>query len=106
MHIPGLLGMPRRIYTYEPGRGWDVWNFIVTIGVFFQAVGILVFFGNLVWSYVRGKAGGSDPWDAWTLEWSTNSPPPAYNFASIPLVKSRRPLWDLKHPADPDWNYE
>jgi cytochrome c oxidase subunit 1 len=106
MHIPGLLGMPRRIYTYEPGRGWDTWNFIVTIGVFFQAAGILVFLGNLLWSYFRGKAAGPDPWDAWTLEWSTNSPPPVYNFASIPVVKSRRPLWDLKHPADPDWKYE
>ena len=106
MHIPGLLGMPRRIYTYEPGRGWDTWNFIITVGVFFQAAGILVFLGNLAQSYFRGKAAGSDPWDAWTLEWSTNSPPPAYNFASIPVVKSRRPLWDLKHPADPDWNYE
>jgi len=106
MHIPGLLGMPRRIYTYEPGRGWDTWNFIVTVGVFFQAAGILVFLGNLAWSYLRGTAAGSDPWDGWTLEWSTNSPPPAYNFASIPVVRSRRPLWDLKHPADPDWNYE
>jgi cytochrome c oxidase subunit 1 len=106
MHIPGLLGMPRRIYTYEPGRGWDTWNLIVTIGVFFQAAAILVFLGNLLWSYFRGKAAGSDPWDAWTLEWSTNSPPPSYNFYTIPTVQSRRPLWDLKHPADPDWNYE
>src|ERR1700746_296123 len=106
MHIPGLLGMPRRIYTYEPGRGWDAWNFVVTVGCLFQAAGVLVFLGNLLWSYFRGKAAGNDPWDAWTLEWSTNSPPPAYNFASIPIVKSRRPLWDLKHPADPDWNYE
>ncbi len=106
MHIPGLLGMPRRIYTYEPGRGWDVWNLIVTIGVFFQALGTVVFVTNLLWSYFKGKAAGSDPWDAWTLEWSTLSPPPAYNFASIPVVKSRRPLWDLKHPNDPDWKYE
>src|SRR6202453_813836 len=106
MHIPGLLGMPRRIYTYEPGRGWDTWNFIVTIGVFFQAAGILIFLGNLIWSYFRGKIAGSDPWDAWTLEWSTNSPPPEYNFATIPTIKSRRPLWDLKHPDDPDWRYE
>jgi len=106
MHIPGLLGMPRRIYTYEPGRGWDTWNLIVTIGVFFQAAGILVFLVNLLWSYYRGKPAGSDPWDAWTLEWSTNSPPPAYNFALIPTVESRRPLWDLKHPDDPDWKYE
>ena len=106
MHIPGLLGMPRRIYTYEPGRGWDVWNLIVTVGVVFQTLGTVVFVVNLVWSYFKGATAGSDPWDAWTLEWSTPSPPPAYNFAVIPTVKSRRPLWDLKHPADPDWKYE
>jgi cytochrome c oxidase subunit 1 len=106
MHIPGLLGMPRRIYTYEPGRGWDVWNLIVTIGVVFQALGTTVFVINLLWSCFKGRAAGSDPWDAWTLEWSTPSPPPDYNFASIPAVRSRRPLWDLKHPADPDWKYE
>jgi cytochrome c oxidase subunit 1 len=106
MHIPGLLGMPRRIYTYEAGRGWDIWNLIVTVGAVFQAVGTLVFVFNLVWSYFRGKIAGSDPWDAWTLEWSTSSPPPDYNFAVIPEVKSRRPLWDLKHPNDPDWKYE
>ena len=106
MHIPGLLGMPRRIYTYEPGRGWDTLNLIVTIGVFFQAAGILVFVVNLLLSYFHGETAGSDPWDAWTLEWSTSSPPPIYNFATIPEVRSRRPLWDLKHPEDPDWKYE
>src|SRR6202163_1880862 len=106
MHIPGILGMPRRIYTYEPGRGWDIWNLIVTIGVFFQAAAILVFIGNLLWSYLRGELAGSDPWDAWTLEWSTTSPPPTHNFADVPEVKSRRPLWDLKHREDPDWQYE
>ncbi len=106
MHVPGVLGMPRRIYTYEPGRGWDIWNLLVTIGVFFQAAGTLVFIANLLWSKWRGEAAGSDPWDGWTLEWSTTSPPPAYNFASLPEVKSRRPLWDLKHPEDPDWHYE
>lgn len=106
MHIPGLLGMPRRIYTYEPGRGWDTWNLIVSIGVVFQAAGILIFAANLIRSYFKGKLAGNDPWDAWTLEWTTSSPPPAYNFAVIPEVKSRRPLWDLKHPEDPDWKYE
>ena len=106
MHIPGLLGMPRRIYTYEPGRGWDIWNLICTIGVFFQIAGTIVFIGNLLWSYFKGKAAGNDPWDAWTLEWSTSSPPVEYNFAEIPVVKSRRPLWDIKHPEDPDWKYE
>jgi len=106
MHIPGLLGMPRRIYTYEPGRGWDTWNLIVTVGVFFQAVGALAFAFNLLWSYFFGEKAGSDPWDAWTLEWSVPSPPPAYNFAVVPEVRSRRPLWDVKHPEDPDWKYE
>jgi cytochrome c oxidase subunit I len=106
MHIPGLLGMPRRIYTYEPGLGWDTWNLIVTIGVFFQGAAILVFVGNLLWSLLKGSVAGSDPWDAWTLEWSTNSPPPEYNFAAIPVIGSRRPLWDIKHPEDPDWKYE
>jgi cytochrome c oxidase subunit 1 len=106
MHVPGLLGMPRRIYTYEPGRGWDTWNLIVTIGVFFQALGILAFVLNLVISWLIGDEAGDDPWDAWTLEWTTASPPPAYNFAELPTVTSRRPLWDLKHPDDPDWKYE
>ena len=106
MHIPGILGMPRRIYTYEPGRGWEIWNLIVTIGVFFQAAGILAFVVNLLWSLGKGEPAGNDPWDAWTLEWSTPSPPPEYNFATIPTVRSRRPLWDIKHPEDPDWKYE
>jgi cytochrome c oxidase subunit 1 len=106
MHIPGMLGMPRRIYTYEPGRGWEIWNLIVTIGVFFQIAGVLVFVVNLLWSLLKGEPAGNDPWDAWTLEWSTTSPPPDYNYATIPVVESRRPLWDLKHPEDPDWKYE
>jgi cytochrome c oxidase subunit 1 len=106
MHLPGLLGMPRRIYTYEAGRGWDTLNLIVSIGVVFQAAGILVFAVNLLRSGLKGPKVGNDPWDAWTLEWSVPSPPPAYNFAVIPVVHSRRPLWDLKHPTDPDWKYE
>jgi cytochrome c oxidase subunit 1 len=106
MHIPGILGMPRRIYTYEPGRGWEIWNLIVSIGVVFQIAGILVFIFNLLRSLVKGKTAGNDPWDAWTLEWSASSPPREYNFATIPTVRSRRPLWDLKHPEDPDWKYE
>jgi cytochrome c oxidase subunit I len=106
MHIAGILGMPRRIYTYEPGRGWDTLNMIVTIGVFFQIAAVLFFVINLLWSLRKGEPAGNDPWDAWTLEWSTSSPPPDYNFIKIPVVKSRRPLWDIKHPEDPDWKYE
>ncbi len=106
MHIPGVLGMPRRIYTYEPGRGWEIWNLIVTLGVIFQIAGVLCWVVNFLWSYFKGPLAGNDPWDAWTLEWSTTSPPPDYNFARIPVVRSRRPLWDLKHPEDPDWKYE
>jgi cytochrome c oxidase subunit I len=106
MHVPGLLGMPRRIYTYEAGRGWEVWNLIVGIGAIFQTAGTLVFVYNMVRSYFRGREAGHDPWDAWTLEWALPSPPPTYNFAVEPTVNSRRPLWDLKHPEDPDADYE
>ncbi|HLI62981.1 MAG TPA: cytochrome c oxidase subunit I [Terriglobales bacterium] len=106
MHIPGLLGMPRRIYTYEASRGWESWNIIISIGVIFQAAGVLVWVVNVVRSYYKGKIAGNDPWDAWTLEWYTTSPPPPYNYAEVPVVRSRRPLWDLKHPEDPDWKYE
>jgi cytochrome c oxidase subunit I len=106
MHVPGLLGMPRRIYTYEAGRGWDSWNMIVGIGGAIQAIATLCFVYNLVSSYFRGKEAGPDPWDAWTLEWALPSPPPSYNFAVESTVNSRRPLWDIKHPEDPDADYE
>jgi cytochrome c oxidase subunit I len=102
MHIPGLLGMPRQIYTYEPDRGWTLLNQIVSAGGFIQGIAVLIFVYNMVHSYFRGDTAGADPWDAWTLEWSTPSPPPVYNFAIDPEVASRRPLWDLKHPEDPD----
>ncbi|WP_255462633.1 cytochrome c oxidase subunit I [Granulicella sp. WH15] len=106
MHIPGILGMPRRIYTYEANRGWQGWNMIVGVGGVIQAVAILCFVYNLISSYRHGEDAGTDPWDAWTLEWATQSPPPSYNFAIEPTVASRRPLWDLKHPEDPDSDYE
>jgi cytochrome c oxidase subunit I len=106
MHVPGILGMPRRIYTYGADRGWGTLNFICTVGAVFQAAGILIFLFNIVRSLRCGRVAGNDPWDAWTLEWSVSSPPPEYNFAQVPRVNSRRPLWDLKHPDDPDSNYE
>ncbi len=106
MHIPGVLGMPRRIYTYEADRGWGGWNMLVSIGTVFQMIAVAIFVWNLIASLRYGERAGPDPWDSWTLEWSTASPPPSYNFAEEPVVHSRRPLWDIKHPDDPDTDYE
>jgi cytochrome c oxidase subunit I len=94
MHIVGLLGMPRRIYTYAPGMGWDLWNLISTVGSFLFAVGVALFVINVYVSYRRGRVAGANPWDAATLEWSIASPPPEYNFTVIPTVASRHPLWE------------
>ncbi len=105
-HVSGVLGMPRRIYTYDADRGLELWNLLSSSGVPFQILGVLLFVANIAWALRRGAPAGDDPWDAWTLEWSTTSPPPEYNFEVIPTVRSRRPLWDLKHPDDPDWRYE
>jgi cytochrome c oxidase subunit 1 len=106
MHVAGILGMPRRIYTYDADRGWAIWNQLTTIGALIQVPSFGIFVVNVIWSLRRGRLAGDDPWNAWTLEWSTSSPPPSYNFEQIPIVRSRRPLWDLKHPDDPDWEYE
>jgi len=106
MHFLGIEGMPRSIYTYEADRGWNTLNLVVSIGGVLQGIAVLIFAYNLVRSYFRGANAGDDPWDAWTLEWSIPSPPPEYNFAVEPVVRSRRPLWDLKHPEDPDWRYD
>ena len=98
MHFSGLLGMPRRIYTYDAGQGWDTFNMLSSIGAFMLVIATAIF----VWNFFRSKATGpiapDNPWDAATLEWSIPSPPPEYNFAEIPLVESRYPLWDLTHP--------
>ncbi|HXP09998.1 MAG TPA: hypothetical protein VN828_15955, partial [Acidobacteriaceae bacterium] len=77
-----------------------------SIGGIIQAIAVLIFAINVFVSLRSGKEAGNDPWDAWTLEWATSSPPPDYNFATDPVVNSRRPLWDIKHPEDPDWKYE
>ena len=106
MHISGILGMPRRIYTYEADRGFEIWNLISSIGVPVQMAGVLCFLWNVVKSLRNGAIAGDDPWDAWTLEWSTSSPPPEWNFDHIPTCTSARPLWDKKHPEDPDAHYE
>jgi cytochrome c oxidase subunit 1 len=103
MHMLGIAGMPRRIYTYGTGRGWEVWNLVETIGAFAVALAILIFTANYVVSMRKEPTNEPDPWDGFTLEWTTSSPPPDYNFAEIPSVRSLRPLWDQKHPELADW---
>ncbi len=94
MHLAGLLGMPRRIYTYAPHMGWTTVNMVTSIGSFVFAAGILIFLVNCFASLKRGVPATSNPWDAPTLEWAVPSPPPVYNFAVIPFVASRHPLWE------------
>ena len=94
MHIIGLEGMPRRVYTYPADLGVGGWNLLITIGAFLFAAGILFFFYNLARSLRIGEVAGPNPWDAPTLEWSTPSPPPPQNFDVIPIVASRHPLWE------------
>src|SRR2546421_1528931 len=103
MHILGLLGMPRRIYTYPANFGWDEINLLQTIGAYMLGIAIMVFFVNLIVSLRNGKEAGDDPWDAFTLEWDTTSPPPHYNFPVVPTVRSRRPFYDKKNPDIADW---
>jgi len=94
-HILGILGMPRRVYTYPDLPGWGALNMVSTIGAFVLGLSVIVFLANVVHSLRRGKVAGDNPWDAWTLEWATRSPPPTENFDRLPVVRSRRPLWDL-----------
>ena len=100
MHITGLLGMPRRVFTYPSGEGWGLLNLLTTIGAFVLAVGILAMVANLAWSLARGAPAGPDPWRANTLEWSVPSPPPAYNFRVIPFVTGPDPNWAESVPSD------
>ncbi|TML01626.1 MAG: cytochrome c oxidase subunit I [Actinobacteria bacterium] len=102
MHLLGLEGMPRRIYTYPTGRGWDFWNFVSTVGAFLIATSILVFLANVVRTLRRGTAAGPDPWDARTLEWSIPSPPPPHNFDEIPLVSALDAHWHTKYAEGPE----
>jgi cytochrome c oxidase subunit 1 len=95
-HALGLSGMPRRIYTYQPGTGWTTYNLISTIGSFILAVGILMTIVNIAVNYKRGKIAGPDPWKGNTLEWLVPSPPPVNNFDVIPRVRSVEPMRDIR----------
>ena len=101
-HVLGLYGMPRRIFTYPDIPGWGWMNMVSTIGVFFMSAGSLVLVWNVAYSFFRGKVAGDNPWDGWTLEWATTSPPPHENFLALPPIHSRRPLWDIANPDRPD----
>jgi cytochrome c oxidase subunit 1 len=101
-HILGLQGMPRRIYQYPDGMGWNFWNFLSTIGAFTIAAGVLVFVVNIIRSTRSPERAKADPWDGRTLEWSIPSPPPEYNFAEIPEVHSLDDFWHRKYVESPD----
>ncbi|MGH8945538.1 MAG: cbb3-type cytochrome c oxidase subunit I [Acidimicrobiia bacterium] len=97
MHIVGLLGMPRRVYTYPAGLGWDIYNLVSTIGVLIIVPGIAVFVVNAVRSYRNGPPAGGDPWGGDTLEWALPSPPHQHAFTVPPIIESRHPRWDQDH---------
>jgi len=94
MHHVGLLGMPRRVHTYEAGLGWGIYNLISTIGVLIIFPGIAIFVLNVIRSYRRGEPAGHNPWGADSLEWAVPSPPPQHGWSVLPIIRSRHPLWD------------
>jgi cytochrome c oxidase subunit I+III len=94
MHISGLLGMPRRVYTYPEGMGLEIWNLLSTAGAFVFATGILLSVVNFVISLRWGARAGNNPWNGDSLEWSVTSPPPDAQFPRLPVVRDRHPLWD------------
>jgi cytochrome c oxidase subunit I+III len=106
MHLTGLLGMPRRVYTYQAGLGWELPNLISTMGALVLALGILLFVVNVLWSLRSGDTAVENPWGGDTLEWAVTSPPPTYQFWSLPVVRSRHPLWDQRDLAADDATLE
>jgi heme/copper-type cytochrome/quinol oxidase subunit 1 len=99
MHLLGLMGMPRRVYTYQPEMPWSGLNMFVSASAFLLALGFLAFFIDVVRSALVGERCGPNPWGASTLEWATTSPPPDYNFAHIPFVENSEPLWGREFPV-------
>ncbi len=100
MHILGLVGMPRRVYTYSATSGFEAYNLLQTVGAFILAASFLIFLHNVFSSLRKGARAGKDPWDGRTLEWTIPSPPPHYNFVEIPAIHSREPAWDMKYGHD------
>ncbi|SFE83152.1 cytochrome c oxidase subunit I [Blastococcus tunisiensis] len=94
MHVLGLLGMPRRVYTYEPDLGWEGWNLLETVGAYVLLVGLALTLFNVVRALRRGPAAPDNPWGGDSLEWATSSPPKEYNFPVVPTVHSLHPMWD------------
>lgn len=93
-HFLGLLGMPRRVFTYQKDLGWETSNMISTVGAFLMAVGVLVMVYNIIITSIKNEKVGNDPWgDGRTLEWAISSPPPFYNFKQLPLVRGLDPYW-------------
>jgi cytochrome c oxidase subunit I+III len=110
MHITGFHGMPRRVYTYLPGREWEGFMIITVIGGFILATGFVLTVINVILSLNRGEPAGNNPWEAGTLEWATESPPASYNFSAIPTVRDRNPIWNpvsdeeqVQYELAPDW---
>jgi heme/copper-type cytochrome/quinol oxidase subunit 1 len=102
-HLLGFIGMARRIYTYPDLPYFHLLNLVSTIGAAILGLAVIVFIWNLIVSARGGKEAGDNPWDAFTLEWATSSPPGVHSFEQVPPVRSRRPVWDLNHPENPDW---
>jgi cytochrome c oxidase subunit 1 len=99
MHFMGLAGMPRRVFTYDATGPLPALNLIATIGSYLMLVGVVLFAWNVLVSVRRGARAPDNPWDAYSLEWATSSPPPEHNFDAMPQIRSERPTWDMNHPA-------